>query len=172
VIGALWALAVICEILLFTSMDRVVARLGTQSVMVGCLVIAAGRWLLIGSVTGLPWLVLGQTLHAFTYAAFHVAAIRVVYRRFGPQRRARGQAVYSGMTFGLGILLGSLAAGWLVGPLGLSRVFIGSAGVALLAGWLVGPLGLSRVFIGSAGVALLALLVLGRSGREQAGSGS
>jgi PPP family 3-phenylpropionic acid transporter len=132
-IGSLWALAVICEILLFTRMDRVLERFGTESVMAACLLIAAGRWLLIGSSAALPWLIVGQTLHAFTYAAFHLAAIRVVYRQFGPRHRARGQAMYSGMTFGLGLFLGSLVAGWLVEPLGLPTVFKASAGVALLA---------------------------------------
>jgi PPP family 3-phenylpropionic acid transporter len=142
-IGLLWALAVICEILLFTRMDRVVERFGTEAVMAACLLIAAGRWLLIGSFAALPWLIFGQTLHAFTYAAFHLAAIRVVYRRFGPRHRARGQAMYSGMTFGMGLFVGSLAAGWLVEPLGLPAVFRASAGVALVA-----------------------LLVLGRSARN------
>jgi PPP family 3-phenylpropionic acid transporter len=133
VIGSLWAFAVICEILLFSRMDRIVQRLGAQAVMVGCLLVAAARWLLIGLTTALPLLVVGQALHAFTYAAFHVAAIRVVYDAFGPGRRARGQAMYSGMTFGLGIFLGSLVAGWLVGPLGLPAVFAGSSAVALVA---------------------------------------
>ena len=50
VIGSLWALAVICEILLFTRMDGIVARFGAHAVMVVCLLIAAGRWVLIGVV--------------------------------------------------------------------------------------------------------------------------
>jgi PPP family 3-phenylpropionic acid transporter len=137
-IGLLWALAVICEILLFTRMDGVVKRFGTEAVMAACLLIAAGRWLLIGSFASLPWLIFGQTLHAFTYAAFHLAAIQVVYRRFGPRHRARGQAMYSGMTFGMGLFVGSLVAGWLVEPLGLPAVFRGSAGVALVALFVLG----------------------------------
>jgi PPP family 3-phenylpropionic acid transporter len=79
------------------------------------------------------WLALGQTLHAATYAAFHVAAIRVVYRLFSDGRQARGQAMYSGMTFGLGLFVGSLAAGWAVEMIGLPAVFRLSSGVALLA---------------------------------------
>jgi hypothetical protein len=41
--------------------------------------------------------------------------------------------MYSGMTFGLGLFFGSLASGWLAGPLGLPRVFQASAVVALVA---------------------------------------
>jgi len=132
-IGLLWALATIAEILLLLRMDRIVARLGTQAVLVASLVVAAARWALIGSFSSAGWLIVGQTLHAVTYAAFHVAAIRVVYRRFGPLHRAKGQAMYSGMTFGLGLFAGSLVAGWLVEPLGLPVVFLASAGVALTA---------------------------------------
>lgn len=132
-IGLLWALATVCEILLLSRMGRIVDRFGTQAVLVVSLVVAAARWAVIGSFSTSAWLIFGQTLHAFTYAAFHVAAIRVVYRRFGPLHRAKGQAMYSGMTFGLGLFAGSLAAGWLVEPLGLPAVYLASAGVALVA---------------------------------------
>jgi len=132
-IGGLWALAVVCEVLLLTRMDRILRRIGTRRVLWASLILAAARWLIIGSFTGLPWLALGQTLHAATYAAFHVAAIGVVFRHYGPAASARGQAMYSGMTFGAGMFVGNLAAGWLAGPLGLSTLFVASAGVALVA---------------------------------------
>ena len=132
-IGALWALAVVCEVLLLTRMDRILKRLGTELVLFCSLAMAAVRWMLIGSVSSLAWLARGQTLHAITYAAFHVAAISVVYRLFSDGRQARGQAMYSGMTFGLGLFVGSLAAGWVVAWIGLPALFQGSAGVALLA---------------------------------------
>jgi PPP family 3-phenylpropionic acid transporter len=132
-IGALWALAVVCEVLLLTRMDALLRRVGTELVLRCSLVVAAVRWTLIGSVSSLGWLALGQTLHAITYAAFHVAAISVVFRLFSHGRQARGQAMYSGMTFGLGLFVGSLAAGWVVAWIGLPALFQGSAGVALLA---------------------------------------
>jgi PPP family 3-phenylpropionic acid transporter len=132
-IGSLWALAVICEVLLLARMDYVLRRLGTAAVLHSSLAVAAVRWILIGSVSSIAWLALGQILHAVTYAAFHVAAIRVVYRLFSDGRQARGQAMYSGMTYGLGLFIGSLAAGWCVELIGMQSVFIGSAGVALAA---------------------------------------
>ncbi len=132
-IGALWALAIICEVALLTRIDAVVNRLGRGTVLRACLALAALRWLLIGSSTSALSLVVAQTLHAATYAGFHVTAIRTVYEMFGREERARGQAMYSGMTFGLGLFAGSLVAGWLVDPIGLSAVFRGSAWVALAA---------------------------------------
>jgi len=132
-IGALWALAVLCEVLVLTRTDRIVRWLGSGRVLRVCLVLAAARWLLIGSTESAGLLVVAQVLHAATYAAFHVAAIRVVYDRFGERARAEGQAMYSGMTFGLGLFVGSLAAGWLTAAIGLPAVFRVSAGVAVVA---------------------------------------
>jgi PPP family 3-phenylpropionic acid transporter len=132
-IGGLWALAVICEVLLLTRLDRIVQRFGTGRVLRASLMLATVRWLIIGSCSALPWLALGQTLHAATYAAFHVAAIGVVFRHFGRGARARGQAMYSGMTFGVGMFVGNLTAGWLAEPLGLPTLYLASAGVAFVA---------------------------------------
>jgi len=132
-IGALWALGVLCEVLLLTRADRLLHRFGPHAMMQACLVLAAARWLLIGMVDSPLPLVVGQVLHAATYAGFHVAAIREVYRMFGKRRRAMGQAVYSGMTFGLGMVVGSLLAGWIAGWAGLPTAFTASAAVALVA---------------------------------------
>jgi PPP family 3-phenylpropionic acid transporter len=131
VIGGLWALAVLSEVLLLTRIDGIVDRFGNYAVLRACLIIAAVRWALIGSVESTWLLTLGQVMHAATYAAFHVAAIRVVFKHSG-QNRAREQALYSGLTYGLGIFAGSLIAGLLVAPLGLSIIFVGSALIALL----------------------------------------
>jgi PPP family 3-phenylpropionic acid transporter len=143
VIGTLGALGVLCEVLLLARMDRVVRRFGAGRVLQASLLIAALRWLLIGSVTTIPWLALAQTLHAVTYAAFHVAAIRQVYRIFGPDARAKGQAMFSGMTYGLGMFAGSLGAGWLSARTGIATAFLASAGVAVSAMFVLGAAGRS-----------------------------
>ena len=132
-VGLLWAFAVLCEVLMLSRMDGLVKLVGTEAVLYSSLAVAAARWLLIGSVSSVVWLTFGQALHAVTYAAFHVAAIQVVYRMFSDGQQARGQALYSGMTFGLGLFVGSLGSGWLAELIGLPAVFQASAGVALLA---------------------------------------
>jgi PPP family 3-phenylpropionic acid transporter len=132
-IGALWALGVLCEILLLTRADALLRRFGSRSMMITCLLLAAVRWLLIGTADEALLLVIAQILHAATYAGFHVAAVREVYRRYGTSRRASGQAMYSGMTFGLGMFVGSLSAGALARSVGLPAAFVASAFVALAA---------------------------------------
>jgi len=138
-IGALWALAVICEVVLLTRVDAIVDRVGTGAVLRVSLVAAAVRWLVISFVTDPVSLALAQALHALTYAGFHVAALREVYLRFGPARRATGQAMYSGVSYGLGFFIGTLASGFLAAPIGLPALYRGSAAVALTALLVLGP---------------------------------
>jgi PPP family 3-phenylpropionic acid transporter len=132
-IGLLWAFAVLCEVLLLTRIDGIIERLGTKRVQQVCIAAAAARWIII-AVTGavLP-LVFAQGLHALTYAAFHVATLRDVHARFDPGSRATGQTLYSGLTYGLGIFVGTLTAGSLVETIGFHGLFFTSAAVAMLS---------------------------------------
>jgi PPP family 3-phenylpropionic acid transporter len=132
-IGSLWALAVLCEVGLLSRADDLVEKLGTPAVQRMSLVAAAVRWLVIGFLAVPVALVLAQVLHALTYAAFHVASLREVHRRFGPGRRATGQALYSGLTYGLGIFTGTLLAGALVDRAGYAGLFLFCAAMPLLA---------------------------------------
>ena len=132
-IGGMWAFAVLCEVLLFTRLDRWVDRWGSARVMEWSLAVATIRWLLIATTALTPLLLLGQAMHALTYGAFHVASIRVVHRAYR-HARARGQSLFSGLTYGLGSVVGGLVAGALAEPIGLGPLFVLSALMAA-AGW-------------------------------------
>jgi PPP family 3-phenylpropionic acid transporter len=139
-VGGFWALAVISEVVLLTRIDSGIERLGTATVLRLSLVVAAIRWLLIAIASGPLIFAVAQVLHAMTYAAFHVAALREVFRRFDPANRATGQALYSGLSYGLGIFLGNLLAGALADRIGLPSLFAGSAAVPLVALLLLGKM--------------------------------
>ena len=132
VIGALWALGVLCEVALLTRADRWIDRFGTGAVLRISLVAAAVRWTTIAWVEDPAPLVAAQILHALTYASFHVAALREIHRRFPPGRRAEGQSLFSGLTYGLGGLVGMLLAGGLAESAGLRATFLVSAAIAAL----------------------------------------
>ena len=132
VIGALWALGVMCEVALLTRADRWIDRVGTGAVLRISLVAAAVRWTTIAWVESPAPLVAAQILHALTYASFHVAALREIHRRFPPGRRAEGQTLFSGLTYGFGGLVGMLLAGGLAERAGLSAPFLVSAAIAAL----------------------------------------
>ncbi|MBU2823505.1 MFS transporter, partial [Acidithiobacillus ferrooxidans] len=111
-IGMLWGFAVLCEVAFFWWGDRLIRRLGVSLVFTGAFVLTALRWGVIAWWPGLVWIILVQSLHAASYAAFHLAAVHWVSGRFPGALRARGMALYASVVYGLGGGLGALGAGW------------------------------------------------------------
>lgn len=133
-IGQLWALGVVAEVLVFLVMHRLLHCFGALRVLQVSLLLAALRWLLIGSfVDSLLMLLLAQTLHAATFGTFHASAIHLVHHYFRGRHQGRGQALYSSVSFGLGGALGSLVSGVLWKSAGGEVSFYLGALVSLLA---------------------------------------
>ena len=79
VIGQLWSLGVVAEVLIFLVMPQLLARLALNTLLVAAFLIAAGRWLLLGALADhLAVLLFAQLLHAATFGCFHAAAIQFV----------------------------------------------------------------------------------------------
>ncbi|WP_437880920.1 MFS transporter [Pseudomonas sp. LRF_L74] len=118
-IGVLWALGVVAEILVFMAMTRLLDRFDLRQVLVASFLIAALRWLLLGFMAEhLAVLLFAQVLHAATFGSFHAAAVHFVQRSFGPRQQGQGQALYAALA-GAGGALGALYAGYswkLIGP--------------------------------------------------------
>lgn len=131
-VGYLWAIGVIAEVVVFILLVRWLPRWGTGPVMLMSLLLAAIRWVLIGWAANNLWLlVLAQLLHAATFGAFHAAAIERVHHLFSGRHQGRGQALFSSVGFGLGGALGGLYSGYAWEGLGASAMFYFAA---LLAG--------------------------------------
>ena len=78
-------------------------------------------------------LVAAQCLHALTFAAHHTACVAVVSHYFPGRLRARGQALFTVIGYGLGGMLGVLAGGALITRLGYEALFGASSLLALAA---------------------------------------
>jgi PPP family 3-phenylpropionic acid transporter len=139
-IGGLWAVGVLIEVLMFLVMHHLLRAFGARRVLIASLAVAVVRWLLIGAFPDRLWvLVLAQTLHAATFGTFHASAIHLVHHYFTGRLQGRGQALYSSLSFGGGGALGSLASGYLWTDAGPMATFAVSSAVALLgtvAAWL------------------------------------
>ncbi len=136
-IGLLWALAVGCEVVAMLRMPSILARFGTLPIIACCLLLSSVRWW-ICAVTAAPLaMAAAQTLHAASYAAFHVAAVTHTHRVFGAERRASGQAIYSSATYGVGNVLGMFVSGVLYDRTTMATLFAGASWAALLGGFLV-----------------------------------
>ena len=128
-IGAMWALGVIAEILLFLIMGRLLRRFDLRQLLIGSFVLAALRWLLLGWGAGELWLLIpAQLMHAATFGCFHVAAVHFVQRHFSERLQGQGQAMYATLS-GCGGALGALYAGYSWAALGAGWTFT-LAGIA------------------------------------------
>ena len=137
-IGLLWSLGVLAEIVVFIFMAPLFRRFSTRSILLACFAAAIVRFLLTAwAAEWLALLILAQLLHALTFGAFHSAAIQSVNRWFPAGCQARGQALYSSLSFGAGGLLGGLIAGAIWDAAGGAVAYSVSALFAVLGGLLV-----------------------------------
>lgn len=135
-IGQLWALGVVAEVLLFLVMPRLLQRFSLRQVLAASFLLAALRWLLLGTFAGhLPVLLFAQLLHAATFGSFHAAAIHFVQRSFQARQQGQGQALYAALA-GTGGALGALYSGYSWVSLGPAWTFT-IASVAALAAALI-----------------------------------
>lgn len=139
-VGWLWAVGVIAEVLLFWQGGRLVGRLGAYRML---LLGAAGgllRWPLT-ALTADPLLLLPiQALHALTFAASHLGAMRYIAEHVAAERAATAQALYATTTGSLGIGTVMFASGWLYEGFGAGGYFF----MALLSGLAAVPVLLLR----------------------------
>lgn len=113
VIGQLWALGVIAEIVVFLFMYRLLPRFGVRKLLLASLALTTLRWLLIAwFVQDVPVIVLAQSFHAASFGIYHAVAISLIHRFFTGRHQGKGQALYSSLSFGAGGAIGSLYSGY------------------------------------------------------------
>ncbi len=137
VIGALWGLGVAAEMVVMVVFTRLMRSTRPSRLLLLCFLLAAARWLAFALSASL-WVALpAQILHAFTFGAFHMAAVMATRRIFPGELRASGQAVYSGVTYGLGNVAGAVTSGILYERTGPFALFALSAVIALAGAALI-----------------------------------
>jgi len=113
VIGALWTLGVVAEIVVFAYLPQLFRRYALSTILVASLACAVARFLALGWGAGALWLVLSaQLLHGATFGAFHAASVAAVHRVFPEPALGRGQALFSSLTYGAGGAAGIVLSGW------------------------------------------------------------
>jgi PPP family 3-phenylpropionic acid transporter len=129
--GWLWALGVVCEIVIFLWLPRLYSAFPLRAILIASFALAVVRFLIIGwGAQHLALLLFAQTLHAATFGSFHAAAIGIMYRLFPGRHQARGQAIYGSLTYGVGGTLGALASGYAWDNLGAAVTFTLAAAAA------------------------------------------
>lgn len=133
-IGQMWALGVIAEVLLFMMMQRLIGIFSLRILLISSLLLACLRWYLIGFyIDSMLVLIIAQLFHAATFGIYHAVVIQYIHKIFRGKLQGRGQALYSSVSFGAGMAIGSLVSGYGWERAGAMDCFAGAAIVALLA---------------------------------------
>jgi PPP family 3-phenylpropionic acid transporter len=133
VIGGLWTLGVLAEILVFLYLPALFRRFDLSAILLASLAIAVIRFLAIGWLAPSLWLLVPvQLMHAATFGAFHAASVAGVHRVFPESAQARGQTLFSSLSYGAGGAAGALIAGWTWQAWGAGMAFSASAAAALV----------------------------------------
>lgn len=112
-IGFLWAVGVLAEVLIFLIVHKLFARFRYKPILVACLLLAFIRWVLTGHFSDVLWLlILLQLTHAATFGAMHSVSIHYVHQYFKGRHQGQGQALFSSLTYGAGGALGALISGY------------------------------------------------------------
>lgn len=112
-IGALWTLGVLAEIVVFAYLPSLFRRYALSAILMASFACAAVRFVAIGWAASELWaLVVAQLLHAATFGSFHAASVAAVHRAFPERAQARGQSIFSSLSYGAGGAAGLLLAGW------------------------------------------------------------
>lgn len=142
VVGWMWSLGVIAEIVVFMYMPTVLKHYTLRSILIFSFTCAAFRFVAIGwGVGSLLVLVVAQVLHGATFGAYHAAAIAAVNQWFPGKLQSRGQALYGSISFGAGGMVGGLLSGFTWDSAGpawtytFGSVFALAGLVWLLRGW-------------------------------------
>ncbi|ALB63705.1 3-phenylpropionic acid transporter [Cronobacter condimenti 1330] len=112
VVGYLWSLGVVAEIVIFALSKKLFSRFGARDLLLLSGVLGIIRWGLMGWTTALPLLIVAQILHCGSFSICHLAAMRYIAAREGSEV-IRLQSVYSAVAMGGGIAVMTVFAGFL-----------------------------------------------------------
>jgi PPP family 3-phenylpropionic acid transporter len=133
VIGAMWALGVLAEVVFFYFQARVFARFGARRVMMFAFGLAVLRFVVTGAGPDLWWVLIGaQLMHAATFAAHHSASVLTMQRWFAGALQASGQALYMSLAYGVGGTLGGLFMTYCWDRIGPQEMYYAAAAMVLV----------------------------------------
>jgi PPP family 3-phenylpropionic acid transporter len=141
-LSMVWSFAVLAELGAFLLGPTIQKRWDLRFILGLALFLTPVRWLLLAVPVSLPVVVIAQLGHAFSFALAHLAGVQLVQFESPPETARFAQALYSGLCFGFGIVVGSAVSGWLYGMYGGPRTFLAAATLST-AGFLFW-LGLAR----------------------------
>jgi PPP family 3-phenylpropionic acid transporter len=131
-VSVLWSESVAAEVVVFFLLGpSLVTRLGAHGVMALAATAGLLRWVVVASTTAVTALAIVQPLHGLTFAALHLACMRVISATVPSGLAATAQAMYA-LGAGAATALLTVASGVLYARLG-AGAFLGMALLCVLA---------------------------------------
>lgn len=113
VVGALWGIGVLAEVLLFVYAARILSRASAVFWMNVAVTVTVVRWLCVALLPEALWLmVVMQLTHAISFGLFHIASTQRLIELFDADDRVNGQSLNYSIGSGVGGVLGATMAGW------------------------------------------------------------
>ncbi len=117
-IGMLWSIGVLVEVLLFAAAGRYIDRVGPLGFILAGGGAGVVRWGAMAFDPPLALLFPLQALHALTFGATHLGAMHYIHRAVPQEQAGTAQALFAAATGGVGMGAATLLAGTLYGPFG------------------------------------------------------
>ena len=131
--GFFWALGVASEVGMMFVVGNLIKQIGIKwTVVIGMLGMAL-RLFFYSQEPSIITISFLQLFHALTYTAFHVGIVNFISTALPDEIRASGQALYNGIVWGLGGMVGGKICGGIAETHGMSVMFKISSIIALLA---------------------------------------
>lgn len=145
-IGALWAIGVFAEIIVFAVSGWLVRTLGPVALLIGGAATSVVRWVAMTFDPGLAALIPLQVLHGVTYGAAHIGAIHFIGKAIPLRATGSAQALYATVAAGVAMGFATIIAGALYARYG-GGSYAAMAVIALIA--LLAALRLNALWSGS-----------------------
>jgi len=112
VIGNLWSLGVVAEVIVFMLSHRLFRRWSARNLLLLSAFCGIIRWGMMGAFTALPMLIIVQILHSGTFTVCHLAAMRFISAR-KENEIIPLQGVYSALATGGGLAVLTIIVGYI-----------------------------------------------------------
>ncbi len=107
-----------------------------DSLLSMAIVLSGVRWFLTIAIKSYPWFLVLQLIQGTNFILFYLVAVEKTNQLFPPELSGVGQTVFGSVFYGLGPVLGSLAAGAMVESMGYDKSFLIFATMCLVVGFL------------------------------------
>lgn len=133
-VGLLWAFGVAIEVAFLWSLPSIERRITPEALILIGAGAGVARWLAMGfgPLGAVLWPL--QALHALTFAAAHVGAMRILYRDTPEHSSAMAQTLYAGVSAGLLMGIATLLSGHLYDLVGAGGYWVMALMAALGGG--------------------------------------